>query len=65
MAELLTDEEKSKGMVFPPQKAILDVSFNIATRVASVAFNSGMARVDKPDNISDWIKNMLYVPEYR
>ena len=65
LADLLTDEEKSKGMVFPPQKAILDVSFNIATRVAAVAFDSGMARVKKPEDVNNWIKSMLYTPEYR
>ena len=52
-------------MVFPPPKAILDVSFNITTRVAAVAFDSGMARVKKPEDVNNWIKSMLYTPEYR
>lgn len=64
LADMLTPDEKEKGMVFPPQKDILEISYNIAVRVAKVAFDSGLATVGRPQDIAEWIKGMLYKPEY-
>lgn len=64
LADQLTADEKAKRMVFPPQKDILEVSFNIAVRVAQYAFDSGLARVERPADIVSWIKNMQYKPDY-
>ena len=64
LADMLTPDEKEKGMVFPPQKDILEISYNIAVRVAKVAFDSGLATVGRPQDIAEWIKGMVYKPEY-
>ena len=64
LADLLTDDEKAKGMVFPPQSDILNISFSIGTRVAAKIFEQGLTKIKKPDNIEEWVKGMLYNPEY-
>jgi malate dehydrogenase (oxaloacetate-decarboxylating)(NADP+) len=65
LAGLLTQDDKDKGMVFPPQKDILDVSFKVAVKVSEAIFDAGLAQVERPENIEEWIKNMQYKPEYR
>ena len=65
LAEMLTDDEKNKGMVLPPQNDILDISFNIGVRVAETAFAAGLAQVKQPEDLRSWISDMLYKPEYK
>jgi malate dehydrogenase (oxaloacetate-decarboxylating)(NADP+) len=64
LAKLLTPEEKEKGMVFPPQSEILNVSLEVAVKVAEAIFDTGLAQVDRPDNIKAWISGMQYQPVY-
>lgn len=64
LADSLTDEERGKGMVYPPQKDILAISTKIATKVAAAVFKAGLAQVPPPANQDEWIKAMQYRPEY-
>ncbi|CAG0907370.1 unnamed protein product [Cyprideis torosa] len=65
LAKMLTQEEKEKGMVLPPQSDILEVSLEVATKVAERFFEDGLAQVERPDNIKEWIKAMQYTPKYQ
>ncbi len=65
LAGLLTQDDKDKGMVFPPQKDILNVSLKVAVKVSEAIFDAGLAQVERPENIEEWIKSMQYQPEYK
>lgn len=65
LAEMLTEDEKKKGMVFPPQRNILEVSLGVAEKVAEAIFDDGLSQVDRPENIREWLKEMQYKPEYQ
>jgi len=64
LAGLLTDAERNKGMVFPPQSEILSISTKVATAVAKAIFKAGLARVEQPEDIGKWIAEMQYQPVY-
>ena len=64
LAGLLTDEEREKGMVFPPQSEILSISTQVAVKVAEAIFKAGEARVDEPEDVLTWITNQQYQPVY-
>jgi malate dehydrogenase (oxaloacetate-decarboxylating)(NADP+) len=64
LAGLLTDDERKKGMVFPPQSNILNISTQVAIKVAAAIFKAGLARVEQPDDIAKWIADMQYQPVY-
>ena len=64
LCNLLTPEERSKNMMFPPQSDILEISLNIAVHVAELAFDRGLAQVPRPADIKSWIREMLYLPVY-
>jgi len=34
-------------------------------RVAKLVFDSGLARVDRPDNMEKFIRQQIYKPEYQ
>lgn len=64
VADQVSDQQREMGLLFPPQSNILDAEIATAKRVASVIFERGFARVDRPANIDSWLKAQLYKPEY-
>jgi malate dehydrogenase (oxaloacetate-decarboxylating)(NADP+) len=65
VADQLTPEQLKLGMLFPPQSNILEVEIKTATRVAKLAFDRGLARVDRPADIEAFIRQHVYKPEYK
>ena len=63
-ADQLTSEQLDKGMLFPPQGDILNVSIKTAVQSAEKIFALGLARVAKPDTVDHLIGSMLYKPSY-
>jgi malate dehydrogenase (oxaloacetate-decarboxylating)(NADP+) len=63
-ADQVTEKQCKMGMLFPPQSNILDTEVRTAERVAKLVFERSLARVDPPKDISDWLRAMLYKPEY-
>ena len=65
VAEQITKEDFSKGLIYPPIKNIREVSVNVAVKVAEEIFRSGLARVKKPKNIRKFIISKMYEPVYK
>jgi malate dehydrogenase (oxaloacetate-decarboxylating)(NADP+) len=63
-ADQVSQAERDKGMLFPPQDDILETEITTATRIAEHIFEQGQATVDQPDDIRAWIKAMTYKPVY-
>jgi malate dehydrogenase (oxaloacetate-decarboxylating)(NADP+) len=64
-ADQVSQADRDKGMLFPPQDAILETEITTATRIAEHIFARGEATVERPDDIRAWIKAMTYKPVYR
>ena len=64
LAEQVTDENLSTGLIYPPQSRILDASLHVAGRVAEYIFDQGLARVPRPDDIASLIRARTYHPAY-
>jgi malate dehydrogenase (oxaloacetate-decarboxylating)(NADP+) len=64
LADQVTPEQLKLGMLFPPQSDILEVEIQTATRVATVIFDAGLARVERPANLRSWIEGHVYHPQY-
>jgi malate dehydrogenase (oxaloacetate-decarboxylating)(NADP+) len=64
VAEQVTDEDISLGLIYPPQSRILEASLHVAERVAAYIFDKGLARVPRPDNIGSLISARAYRPVY-
>ena len=64
LAAMVTDEELAMGRVFPTLTNIRAVSLRIATAVARIAHDSGYARVPRPADIAEDIKQRMFQPEY-
>ena len=64
VAEQVTEEDLSLGLIYPPQSQILDASLYVAERVAAYVFDQGLARVSRPDDIGSLIRARAYRPVY-
>ena len=65
IAEQVSPEQLKLGMLCPPQSNILEVEIQTAARVATLVFDSDLARVDRPTDMVAFIRQHVYKPEYQ
>jgi malate dehydrogenase (oxaloacetate-decarboxylating)(NADP+) len=64
LAGTLRESDIAAGTVYPPLQNIREVSVAIATAVADIAFDAGLARNDRPGNLDAAIRSSMYDPTY-
>jgi malate dehydrogenase (oxaloacetate-decarboxylating)(NADP+) len=64
VAEQVTDQDLSTGLIYPPQSRILEASLHVAERLAAHIFDRGLAGVPRPDDIAALIRDRAYRPVY-
>jgi malate dehydrogenase (oxaloacetate-decarboxylating)(NADP+) len=64
LAASVGDEELRRGSVFPPLHHIRAISASIATAVARVAYESGLATRPAPPDLEALIEASMYKPTY-
>lgn len=64
LANEVSEKDLEIGRLYPSLSKIRDVSVNIATAVADVAYESGFARKPKPNDLSAYIRSQMYNPDY-
>jgi malate dehydrogenase (oxaloacetate-decarboxylating)(NADP+) len=52
------------GRLYPPLDTIRQISLDIAVAVAELAFEEGLARVQRPDDITAFIQSQMFEPHY-
>ena len=64
VAEQVTEENLSVGLIYPPQSHILEASIHVAERIAAYIFDHGLARATRPKDIGALIRAKIYHPSY-
>jgi malate dehydrogenase (oxaloacetate-decarboxylating)(NADP+) len=64
LADTLSDTDIEAGTLYPPLKKIREVSVAIATVVAEIAFEQGLARNARPRDLAGEIRDSMYDPTY-
>jgi malate dehydrogenase (oxaloacetate-decarboxylating)(NADP+) len=65
LASQVTKAHFEKGLIYPPIQDILEVSVNIAIRIAGEIFDSELAGIERPANLEQFIRDKMYQPVYR
>ena len=65
LSEQVTPEDLALGRVYPSLANIRAVSLEIATAVAQVAYDDGLAAVPQPEDLRSYIAQGVYEPEYK
>ncbi len=65
LAALVLPEDLAVGRIYPALTRIREVSADIATAVAEVAFEDGLAGVPRPPDVAALVKAEMWEPRYR
>jgi malate dehydrogenase (oxaloacetate-decarboxylating)(NADP+) len=65
LANAVSEADLAQGRINPSLTKIREASAAIATAVAEVAYNQGIARKPKPHDLLTFIKSQMYEPKYR
>jgi malate dehydrogenase (oxaloacetate-decarboxylating)(NADP+) len=64
LAAFVTPEQRERGMVFPPQADIFNISTKVAERVVEVAVERGLSQRESIRDIPALIRSLQYKPSY-
>ena len=65
LANEVSNDDLSEGRIYPPLSRIRQVSLATAVAVAEVAYEQGLARVPKPEDLRSHIKSQMFEPSYK
>ena len=60
VAEQVTEENLSMGLIYPPQSHILNASLHVAERIATYIFDQGLAGVPRPGDVGALVRARAY-----
>lgn len=64
VADQVPSELLKEGLLYPLQSNILEIEIQTAARVAKLVFDAGLARVERPADMLEFIRKHVYKPEY-
>jgi malate dehydrogenase (oxaloacetate-decarboxylating)(NADP+) len=64
VAEQVSEDTLSTGLIYPPQSRILEASLHVAERIAAYIFDQGLARVPRPDDVGALVHARTYRPAF-
>ncbi|MEW6131417.1 MAG: NAD-dependent malic enzyme [Acidobacteriota bacterium] len=64
LAARVTEDDLTLGRIYPPLEKIREVSAQIAVAVAEVAYERGLARQPRPDDLLAYVKSLMFDPGY-
>ncbi len=64
LAGQVTQEMLNSGLIYPPISEIRKVSINVAIKIAELIFHKGLAGIETPENIDEFIRSKVYYPAY-
>jgi malate dehydrogenase (oxaloacetate-decarboxylating)(NADP+) len=64
LAGMVGEDDLGQGRIYPSLTRIRDVSARIATAVAEVAFDRGLAGVARPDDVEALVRSAMFEPVY-
>lgn len=65
VAEQVSDESLTKGLIYPPQSQILDASLHVASKVATYIYDQNLARAPRPQDVEVSLRAKAYKPVYQ
>ena len=64
VARMVSDADLAQGRMFPDLSRIRDVSVEIGVAISELAFEQGLARIDRPEDIRGYIESQMFAANY-
>jgi malate dehydrogenase (oxaloacetate-decarboxylating)(NADP+) len=65
IGEQVTQEDLDSGLIYPPQSNIFETEVRVATRIAELVFERGLSPMKRPDDVEGYLRQQVYVPDYK
>jgi malate dehydrogenase (oxaloacetate-decarboxylating)(NADP+) len=64
VADLVTEADLAQGRLFPELARIREASLEIGIAISSLAFEQGLAGIDEPKDLRQYVAAQMYEPNY-
>jgi malate dehydrogenase (oxaloacetate-decarboxylating)(NADP+) len=64
VAGMVTETDLAQGSLFPELEQIREVSLEIGVAISRLAFEQGLAGIDEPEDLRDYLSTRMYKPDY-
>jgi malate dehydrogenase (oxaloacetate-decarboxylating)(NADP+) len=64
LAQCTGEDDLAQGSLYPPLNRVREVSARIAAAVAEVAYRDGLAEVERPADLLEFMRGQMYDPHY-
>ena len=64
LADMVSAENLETSTLYPPLTDIREVSLNIAVALAEKAYEQNLAQLPKPDDLQEYVAELMYDPSY-
>lgn len=64
LAGMVGEDDLKQGRIYPSLNRIREVSVRIAEAVAGVAFERGLAKAPRPDDLGKAVRDRMFTPDY-
>jgi malate dehydrogenase (oxaloacetate-decarboxylating)(NADP+) len=64
LASCVGEDDLAQGSLYPPLGRVREVSAHIAASVVEVALRDGLAEIDRPANLLEYVRSQMYDPTY-
>jgi malate dehydrogenase (oxaloacetate-decarboxylating)(NADP+) len=64
LAALVTSDQFERGIIYPPLDRIRESSILVATAIVEYFFEAGLATIDKPDDVGEFVRSIAWKPLY-
>jgi malate dehydrogenase (oxaloacetate-decarboxylating)(NADP+) len=64
LAGMVNEDDLRQGRMYPPLKRVREISAAIGEAVAAVAFERGLAGIERPDDLGTVVREAMFEPDY-
>ncbi len=64
LADEVSEEDLTRGSLYPPLSRIRELSLSVATSVADVAYTKGLTSSPRPEDLRGHLADLMYQPYY-
>ncbi len=64
LSRQVTEQDLSRGRIYPPLSQIRRVSLEIATRVSEIAYEMDLCKLPRPTHLKKHLESLMYDPRY-
>ena len=64
-ADMVTEQDLAQGSLYPSLTRVREISHAVAVNIIKLALKTGTARIEAPEDISQFVWDHMYTPEYK